>query len=90
MSTRRPTEEQACAAIEAFLDEHVPGYPDYGLCEDGDDTAAPGKCGWAFWIAPEDSTSYVHEDLSIEWCGTGWPDFRQYDEETGDWIEVEP
>ena len=27
---------------------------------------------WAFWILEEDTTSYLHEDGRIEWCGTGW------------------
>ena len=34
------------------------------VVEDGD--------GWAFWIREEDTTSYVHSNLLIEWCGTGW------------------
>lgn len=87
---RRPTEAEARAAIEAWLDEYAPGYPDYSLCEDGDDDVAENKCGWAFWIAPQDTTSYVHEDLSIEWYGTGWPDDLEYDGETGNWRELPP
>ena len=88
---RRPTEAAARAAIEAWLDVHAPGYPDYSLCVDGDESesTAPGKCGWAFWIASHDTTSYLHEDLSIEWYGTGWPHDYQYDEGSGYWVEVE-
>ena len=43
-----------------------------GMVEDGE------EC-WAFWVYPEelppgadDTTSYVHADLSIEWYGTSW------------------
>lgn len=69
---RRPPEPAARAAIEAWLDEHAPGYLGYSMCEDGDDDAAEGKCGWAFWILDDDTTSYVREDLSIEWYGTSF------------------
>ena len=85
---RRPTEAEARAAIEAWLDEYAPGYPDYSLCEDGDSGAAENKCGWAFWIAPADTTSYLKEDLSIEWYGTGWPGSFAYDEDTGTFHEL--
>lgn len=84
---RRPTESAARAAIEAWLAEHAPGYPTYSICEDGDEDSAEGKCGWAFWIAEKDTTSYVHEDLSIEWYGTGWPEVYEEDPDTGCWIE---
>ena len=77
---RRPSEADARVAIEAWLDEHAPGYPRYGICEDGE------LC-WAFWIAEQDTTSYVHADLSIEWYGTGWPDVYEVDEDSGLWIE---
>lgn len=87
---RRPSKEAARAAIEAWLDEYAPGYPDYSLCEDGDENSAERKCGWAFWIVPQDTTSYVHEDLRIEWYGTGWPDNYEYDGNTGNWHEVTP
>ena len=92
---RRPSEEAARAAIEAWLDEHAPGYPEYSLCEDGDEDSAENKCGWAFWICPYDTTSYLHEDLSVEWYGTGWdedPEYRtyKYDGDTGNWHEVTP
>lgn len=77
---QRPTEEQARAAIETFLEKEVPGYPTYGLCEDGD-------TGWAFWVADEDTTSYLNDELKIQWLGTGWPLYWEYDEETGNWKE---
>jgi hypothetical protein len=77
---RRPTEAAARKAIEAWLDEYAPGYPCYGLCEDGD------AC-LAFWVAEQDTTSYVHADLSIEWYGTGWPDLYDINEGSGLWRE---
>lgn len=77
----RPSEEAARNAVEEYLDEVAPGYPDYEIFEDGD-------YGWCFWIAPQDTTSYVHSDLKIEWYGTGWPERRVYNEDTGEWVEV--
>ena len=74
----RPTEAAARAAIEAWLESVAPGYPDYSLSEDGDD-------GWAFWVAEQDTTSYLHADMRVEWYGTGWPHNYQYDEDTGAW-----
>lgn len=78
---QRPTEDAARAAIEAWLDRAAPGYPDYSLCQDGDD-------GWAFWITPNDTTSYLHADLRVEWYGTGWPGDWEYDGDTGNWSET--
>lgn len=77
----RPTEEAARAAVEAWLDAEAPGYPTYRLIEDGEDH-------WAFWIVDSDDTSYVHEDLSIEWYGTGWPHNYEYDGDFGTWKAV--
>lgn len=77
---KRPSKKSARRAIEAFLQQEVPGYPTYSLCEDGVD-------GWAFWIVPSDDTSYVHNDLEIEWYGTGWPDNYEYNGEYGKWTE---
>jgi len=85
---RRPTETAAKAAIKSWLDEHAPGHPEFSLCEDGGSDCAPNKCGWAFWIAPLDTTSYLNEDMTIEWYGTGWPNQFSYDEDTGDWVQV--
>lgn len=66
MTTTRPTEEQADAAITAHLTElYGEDCPHFHKCEDGDD-------GWAFWIWDRDTTSYVHEDCRIEWYGTNW------------------
>lgn len=78
---RRPTEAAARKVIEAWLDEHAPGYPCYGLFEDG-------ECCWAFWVAEQDTTSYVHEDLSVEWYGTGWPSLYAVDEDSGLWRDA--
>lgn len=71
--TRRPTEAHTRAAIERFFLEEFGSVPDYALHPDGDDFAAENKCGWAFWLTFDGGdrsspvTSYVHEDLSIEW-----------------------
>lgn len=73
-ASRRPSEEAARAAIEAWLDHVEPGWEveGYRLVEDGNENSAAGKCGWAFWIFDRDTTSYVHEDLRIEWYGTAF------------------
>ena len=88
-ASRRPSREAAEAAIRKFLDKEVPGYPELNMCEDGDEDSAEGKCGWAFWIASQDTTSYLHENLSIEWYGSEWPEHLAYDSETGEFKEVE-
>lgn len=66
--------------VEAYLDEETPGYPTYSLVEDG-------ETGWAFWIVPNDTTSYVHPDGSIQWLGSAWPFNVDYDGDTGNFIE---
>ena len=78
----RMSEEDARKAIEAWLDKHVPGYPDYSLCEDGEKS-------WAFWITWHDTTSYLHWNGRIEWYGSLWPDHYDYDEGTGNWLSKE-
>lgn len=85
--TSRPSEDAARQAIEAWLDKQAPGYPTYSLCHDGGEKDG-NKCGWAFWIVDQDTTSYLHADLSIEWYGTLWPDHYEYDGESGNWIEI--
>ena len=77
---KRPSREDAERAVTEFLEREKPGYPTFTLVEDGDD-------GWAFWIDPDDTTSYVQPDLSIEWYGSGWPDTVEYDGLTGDFVE---
>lgn len=47
--------------------EHFAECSDGLLHNDGDD-------GYAFWLIPSDTTSYVHADLTIEWYGTSWPE----------------
>jgi len=79
----RPVEADARAAIEAWLDEHAPGYPTYKMVEDGDNV-------WAFWVAEQDTTSYLHADLTVEWYGTTWPDLCDYDGDSGVWSTKTP
>jgi hypothetical protein len=67
---RRPTEEEARRAIDGFLREELGREFWFGLVEDGDEDSAQNKCGWAFWLNSEDTTSYLHEDLTVEWYGT--------------------
>ncbi|WP_371436301.1 hypothetical protein [Polaromonas sp.] len=66
--------------VEAYLAEVAPDYPTYRLCEDG-------ETGWAFWIDPRDTTSYVHSDGLIEWYGSAWPVYVDYDDDTGLFVE---
>lgn len=64
----RPTRAAAAAAVDAFLLEIAADptrLPSYTLIEDGEDC-------WAFFILKDDTTSYVHDDLKIEWAGTMW------------------
>ena len=77
----RPSEERARRAVEEFLTHNAPGFPDYTLIDDGED-------GYAFYVVPQDTTSYLHRDMSIEWYGTGWPNHFSYDEGTGDFLEI--
>ena len=79
-STRRPSREAAIEAIRKFFApvDIFEGPGELELAEDGDDSSARNKCGWAFWFDPEDTTSYVHEDLTIEWYGIP-PDCRKED-----------
>lgn len=69
---RRVTRDVAVAAIRSFLAEELGADVPFSLCEDGDDDSAVGKCGWAFWVLEDDTTSYLHEDLTIEWYGSEW------------------
>lgn len=63
-AARRPNRKDVLAAIQKFFapvdiyGEHV----ELELVEDGEG-------GWAFWFHEGDTTSYVHEDLTIEWYG---------------------
>ena len=64
----RPSKAAADTVIRQYLAEVLPRYPTDGrihLHPDGED-------GWSFWILNDDTTSYVHSDLRIEWYGTDW------------------
>lgn len=65
IEARRPDEATAASVIDAFLEETYGEIPDYSLHEDG-------ERGWAFWICEEDTTSYLHPELRVEWYGTSW------------------
>jgi hypothetical protein len=81
LAPERLSEDDACKRIEAWLTEQAPGYPTYSMCEDGDDA-------WAFWLAEQDTTSYLHADGRVEWYGTGWPENYKYDGDDGIWSSV--
>lgn len=78
----RLSEDEARLRIEAWLEVEAPGYPDYTMVEDG-------EYSWAFWVAEQDTTSYLHWSGRVEWYGTGWPNTYQYDGSTGRWSEAE-
>ena len=65
----RANESATREAIDKFLVSRLGAEPDniphYDLDADGE------RC-WSFWVLEEDTTSYVHPDLRIEWYGTGW------------------
>lgn len=63
---KRPERKDVEAAIDEFFSKEYPEeQPSYRLEPDGD-------TGWAFWVLPDDATSYVRQDLSIQWLGTDW------------------
>ena len=70
----RPTRRVARAAIDAFLRdvglEYTRCDDECSGCKTSFDLIEDGQAGWAFWILADDTTSYVHHDLSIEWLGT--------------------
>lgn len=63
--TRRLSERHARRAISTWLTEHYGFAPEYTVMKDGED-------GWAWFINPEDTTSYVHADGTIEWYGSSF------------------
>jgi len=67
--TARPTKKRALVAVKDFLFDElgvaVAELPHIHLLEDGPDS-------WAFWILDDDTVSYLHPDLTVEWYGTGW------------------
>ena len=64
---QRPTKRNAERAIRAFLRGALDTrrLPFFVMTHDGEDA-------WSFWITDDDTTSYVHSDLRIEWYGTSW------------------
>lgn len=64
MKSTRPSYNAAMAIIRGFLAANAPEHRDehVRLVEDGED-------GWAWWIFDDDTTSYVHHDLTVEWYG---------------------
>ncbi len=67
----RPSHELAEAAVDDFLTRTVGEHTPFSMIEDGDETDGP-KCGWAFWVLEDDTTSYLHADLKVEWYGTSY------------------
>lgn len=66
MSCRRQSKRAARNAVEQFFREQFGEVPHgYRLHHDG-------ETSWCFYILPDDTTSYVHHDLRIEWYGTSW------------------
>lgn len=62
----RPEETIAIQAVKSFLEEifdtnDIP----FTIIEDGD-------FNWAFWINEQDTTSYLHSNLKIEWYGSSY------------------
>lgn len=70
-TSQRPAREQAERAIDKFLTAELGECPAFSMCEDGGEDSGD-KCGWAFWILPDDTTSYVFRDLRVQWLGTEW------------------
>lgn len=64
----RPSEEDACQAIYDFLCEEM----GQEAVDESSFEMHPDGSGWQFWVREEDTTSYVHHNLGIEWYGTGW------------------
>lgn len=73
-SKRRPTRDVAREAIRSFLREEfeTEAPPSFCMIPNGDEDSAPNKCGWAFWILDDDTTSYIGEDLKIQWLGSSF------------------
>lgn len=61
----RPPESNARLVIEEWLIDILGQVPSYRLSEDGEDS-------WAFLVCAEDTTSYLHSDMTVEWYGTIW------------------
>lgn len=62
----RPSEIEARQAVTSFLKEELRCVPEFfHLIHDG-------ETHWAFWIEPDDPTSYLESDLLVQWGGTDW------------------
>jgi hypothetical protein len=59
----RPLREEVEPLVTKFIKEAVGFDAPFSLITDGD-------FGWAFYVRENDTTSYVNEDLEIEWYGT--------------------
>lgn len=73
----RPSRQAAEQAIAEFLMAEFGAVPSFQLADDGDDDCdAPRSAAYVFRVTEdgcdEDSTSYVRQNLSIQWLGTNW------------------
>ncbi len=66
----------ARAVVESFLLAELGLLPGYTIAEES-------HGGWAFFVLPDDTTSYVHCDLEIEWYGTSLAPTRGEEGEDG-------
>jgi len=68
------SEAHARAVIEEFLTNELGSCPRLHLFEARHFETL--KWGWAFWILPEDRSSYLFSDQVIQWNGTTWEPHR--------------
>ena len=71
-ASRHIHEHAAGLLIDYFLcaELGVKSAPEVTLEKQGESESESHS--WAFWILDADTTSYLHEDGRIEWCGTAW------------------
>jgi len=76
---RRLPEGEARTAIESFLSTELELSQEEAeqlpliMVPEGHELHSPaGECGWAFWLLSDDTTSYLHEDFTVEWYGTAY------------------
>lgn len=65
LTNQRPEEHIAEKAIKDFLINIYHSIVHFTMIEDG-------EFNWAFWIEAEDTTSYLHSDLKVEWYGSSF------------------
>lgn len=70
----RLTEDVAREKVTAFLWSEFFGEATPRIVPDGDTS-------WAFFLLPDDRTSYVKHDGSIEWLGTEWSPYADDEDE---------